>query len=200
MARLTPEEARVDNAFRRLNRRLQTAFNSLGPDSEVYSKLESYALSLGVRGATVMIDRNGVPRLVRNKVSLGKLANSNIAHNITVWLDSHTDTKTEVANISAQLRSSGGMITVTRAEFKEMVKARAAAERQARETIHQNLALLYDYEHQSDFIDDILSDWAKGTGRKTYDDIVALAEAADKLKKEISKGNITQAPPKSPFD
>ncbi len=199
MARLTPEEARVDNAFRRLNRRLQTAFNSLGPDSEVYSKLESYALSLGARGATVMIDRNGVPRVVRNKVSLGKLANSNIAHNITVWLDSHTDTKTEVANIMTQLRKNGE-VKVTRGILKEMVKARAAAERQARETIHQNLALLYDYEHQADFIDDILSDWAKGTGRKTYDDIVELAEAADKLKKEISKGNITQAPPKSPFD
>lgn len=199
MARLTPEEARVDNAFRRLNRRLQTAFNSLGPDSEVYSKLESYALSLGARGATVKVDRNGVPRLVRNKVSLGKLANSNIAHNITVWLDSHTDTKTEVANILTQLRKNG-QVTVTRDMLKEMVKARAAAERQARETIHQNLALLYDYQHQADFVDDILSDWEKGTGRKTYDDILALSDAADKLKKEISKGNITQAPPKSPFD
>lgn len=199
MAKLTPEEARVDNAFRRLNRRLQTAFNSLGPDSEVYTKLLSYAMSLKVRGATVKTDRNGVPRVIRDKVSLGNLASSNIAQNITVWLDSHTDTKTEVANITAQLRKAG-QVTVTRAMFKEMVKARAAAERQARETIHQNLALLYDYEHQADFIDDILSDWAKGTGRKSYDDIVALAEAADKLKKEISKGNITQAPPKSPFD
>ena len=194
MAKLTPEEARVDNAFRRLNRRLQTAYNSLGPDSEVYAKLESYALSLGVRGATVKTSSNGVPYVVRDKASLSTLAKSNISQNITVWLDSHTDTKTEVANIRKQLKKTGVKVT------KGMIKARAAAERQARETIHQNLALLYDYEHQADFIDDILADWAKGTGRKTYEDIVALAEAADKLKKQISQGSIQQAPPKSPFD
>lgn len=194
MAKLTPEEARVDNAFRRLNRRLQTAYKSLGPDSEVYAKLESYALSLGVRGATVKTDSNGVPRVIRDKASLSKLSKSNISQNITVWLDSHTDTKTEVANIRKQLRKTGVKVT------PGAIKARAAAERQARETIHQNLALLYDYEHQADFIDDILSDWAKGTGRKTYEDIVALAEAADKLKNQIRQGTIQQAPPKSPFD
>lgn len=196
MAKLTPEEARVDNAFRRLNRRLQTAYNSLGPDSEVYSKLESYATSLGVRGATVKTDRNGVPYVVRDKASLTKLSKSNISVNINTWLDSHTDTKTTVSNIRAQLKAKNPGLKIS----KGMIKARAAAERQAKETIHQNLALLYDYEHQADFIDDILSDWAKGTGRKTYDDIVALAEAADKLKKQISQGSIQQAPPKSPFD
>lgn len=199
MAKLTPEETRVDNAFRRLNRRLQTAYKSLGVDSEVYAKLESYAMSLGVRGATVKTNSNGVPYLVRDKATLGKLSSSNIAHNINVWLGSHTDTKTEVANIRASLRKAGagqigGSITT------DMVKARAAAERQARETIHQNLALLYEYEHKADYIDDILSGWAKGTGIKSYDDIVALSEAADKLKMDIYRGNITQAPPKSPFD
>lgn len=196
MAKLTPEEARVDNAFRRLNRRLQTAYNSLGPDSEVYAKLESYATSLGVRGATVKMDKNGVPYVVRDKASLTNLSKSNISVNINTWLDSHTDTKTTVSNIRAQLKAKNPGLKIS----KGMIKARAAAERQAKETIHQNLALLYEYEHQAEFIDDILSDWAKGTGRKTYDDIVALAEAADKLKKQISQGSIQQAPPKSPFD
>lgn len=188
-------EQQIDNALNRLNKRLQRAFNSLGPDSKTYTDLVVYTTGhLAARGATIKMTSSGVPQVSRGKSSIKALINTNIDTSINRWLDAHKTTAEVVKDIRTKLKSLGAK-RVT----KQMIQARAAAEKQAQDDVHRNIALLYQYKGQADYIDDVITKWQKGSGRKSYEDMVELSKTAEQAQKDASEGKLKYIPA-NPFN